>query len=62
MKIPVVVIRIPLYTRDGQGSLSPMGNEAVQDVVGVLEDRDDFLGYAITSVTVEYEEVEDEAD
>lgn len=56
MKIPVVVIKIPLYVRDEQEALVPMGAEAVQDVVGVMNDKYDFLGYPITSVTVEYEE------
>lgn len=59
MKIPVVVIKVPLYDYNGEDVKRPFNEAEVQEALEWIKSKDDVAGFSIDSIEVEYEEESD---
>jgi hypothetical protein len=58
MKIPVVVIKVPLYDYNEEDVKRPFNEAEVEEALGWIKSKDDVAGFSIDSIAVEYEEDE----
>jgi hypothetical protein len=62
MQVPTVIITVPLYDYDEDDNMVPFTDEQVNEVFSYMQKKDDFCGYAINEMFVEYYDWEDEED
>lgn len=56
MKVPVVVIRVPLYDYNEHDQRIPFTKDQVEEVIGYIRGKDDVCGYSIDSIEITEEE------
>lgn len=59
MDMPTVIIEIPLYDVGEDGKRVPFTDAQVEEVLKVMQQKDDFCGYTINDLFVETYEVEE---
>lgn len=60
MKVPTIIIEIPLYNYDEDDNMVPFTDAEVEEVLKIMRQRDDYCGYTINDLFVEYYDWEDD--
>lgn len=60
MKVPTIIIEIPLYNVDENDTKTPFTDEQVVEALEFMKGKDDFCGYPINDLFVEYYDWEDD--
>ena len=60
MKVPTIIIEIPLYIVDENDIKTPFTDEQVVEALEFMKGKDDFCGYSINDLFVEYYDWEDD--
>jgi hypothetical protein len=57
MKVPVVVIKVPLYDYDEEDRMFPLEGDDLEEALAFIKSHDDVAGFSISSIEVVEEEV-----
>lgn len=58
IQCPTVTLKLHLYTMDEDDNYVPMEGEDLEEAIDIIKSADDVMGYSITDISVDTEELD----